>query len=121
MRTGSVGNRSAEDMVKTLVEPKKTIISVVRARLLELGYSEDVEYDSINIEPVLIYRKSNLSVFLKHKWELAAMIPIENLDLGKLDPEISKMQVQDEEGSNWIKFQLPEKKENLIALIEKMK
>ena len=42
-------------MVKTLVEPKKTIISSIRSKLLAVGLEEEVEYDSINIEPVLIY------------------------------------------------------------------
>ena len=57
MRTGAVGNRSAEDMVNTLVEPKKTVISSMRSKLITQGYSEEVEYDAINIEPVLIYSR----------------------------------------------------------------
>jgi hypothetical protein len=125
MRTGSVGNRSAEDMVNTLVEPKKRVISQIRKRLLELGYTEDVEYDSINIEPVLIYRKSEHSVFLKHKWELVGMIPInkseDSLDLANFDPEISALEITDEEGNHWVKLQLPGMNDKLISLIEKMK
>jgi hypothetical protein len=111
-------------MVNTLVEPKKSVISRVRKRALELGYSEDVEYDSINIEPVLIYRKSGLSVFLKHKWELVAMIPIktpsvEGLEIENLDQKISALEVEDEDGNRWIKMQLPDKLNELLSLIQK--
>ena len=79
MRTGSVGNRSADEMVKTLVESKKTVISSIRDKLIADGYAEDVEYDAINIEPVLIYSKSEkCSLFVRHKWALVALIPIQS-------------------------------------------
>ena len=66
-------------MVRTLVEPKKTVISSIRDKLIAEGYSEEVEYDAINIEPVLIYSKSEKrSLFVKHKWALIALIPIQS-------------------------------------------
>src|ERR1700730_2852928 len=99
MRTGSIGNRSAEDMIKTLVEPKKTIISSVRDRLLGSGFMEEGEYDSTNIETVLVYSKSERKVvFLKHKWDLVAMIPIKSasvldgLDVKTLSPDLGQFQ-----------------------------
>ena len=123
MRTGSVGNRSAEDMVRTLVEPKKSAISSLRNKLLAMGLSEDVEYDAINIEPVLIYSKSEeRSVFLKHKWETIALIPIqtekERSNFSKYGGAIKKFEFADEEGNLWLKFLLPMEEQNLIDLLE---
>jgi len=53
LRTGSLGSRNADDMAKALVEPKKTIISSTRSKLLAKGLEEEDEYDSTNIEPDL--------------------------------------------------------------------
>lgn len=127
MRTGSVGNRSAEDMVKTLVEPKRSVISSLRNKLLSKGFLEDVEYDAINIEPVLIYSKSGSSVlFVKHKWALVALIPLESdLDRARILSSASELHTEkyettDEEGIHWLKFQLPEDEDTIMKLLFKM-
>jgi hypothetical protein len=125
MRTGSVGNRSAADMVKTLVEPKKTIISGIREKLLQAGFLEDVEYDSINIEPVLIYSKSERKVvFLKHKWDLVAIIPLrsaafpDGVDPKSLSPELAQFQYDDEEANHWVRFSLPKNELHLFQTLD---
>ncbi len=128
MRTGSVGNRSADDMVKTLVEPKKTIISSIRNRLLADGFSEEVEYDAINIEPVLIYLKSEKQqVFVRHKWELAALVPIPSdkdresifSNIRELDPQ--RYEYIDEEENKWLKFELPIDQDALLKILQKIR
>jgi hypothetical protein len=125
MRTGSVGNRRAEEMVRTLVEPKKTVISGVRERLVKLGFLEEVEYDSINIEPVLIYSKdSKKIVFLKHKWDLVAMIPLKSstfpdgLDSGGVTDQLVRFQFEDEEANPWLKFALPGDETQLFQALD---
>ncbi len=101
-------------MIRTLAEPKKSIIASTRKKLLDRGYLEEVEYDAINIEPVLIYSKSNIKViFLRHKWETFAQIPLgsipnQNELLGSSVGNLSSFLVTDEEGNQWLKFKLPE-------------
>ncbi|MCL4518727.1 MAG: hypothetical protein M1587_05970 [Thaumarchaeota archaeon] len=116
LRTGSIGNRSAEDLVKTLVEPKKNVISAVRNRLLSLGYSEEVEYDAVNIEPVLIYNKAEQVVLLKHKWDLVAMIPIKSEVAGPAS--FKEFETQDEDGNKWFRFNLPADQIRLFSAIK---
>ncbi|HVB11794.1 MAG TPA: hypothetical protein VNE86_01575 [Nitrososphaerales archaeon] len=127
MRTGSVGNRSADDMVKTLVEPKKSVISSIRSELITQGYSEEVEYDAINIEPVLIYSKSDKQVlFVKHKWALSAMIPVQSKEdrerifsnAKDLDP--AKYEIVDEEGKHWLNFHLPDDRQMVLKMLQKI-
>ena len=116
-------------MVKPLVEPKKTVISSLRDKLLSQGYSEEVEYDAINIEPVLIYSKSEKQVlFVKHKWSLVAQIPIqeegkEGQSLAELEaklPDNQKYKVEDEAGSRWLRFDLPSKQNELLEILSKL-
>ena len=109
-------------MVKTLVEPKKTVISSLRARLLSIGFQEEVEYDPINIEPVLIYSRlqDEQSVLVKHKWELIALVPMQtekqrNFAQNSSQP-LSEFDYEDEEGNLWLKFQLPKDEEFLVNL-----
>ena len=109
-------------MVKTLVEPKRTVISSLRNKLLSLGYVEEVEYDAINIEPVLIYSKSEKKVlFVKHKWSLVAQIPIQDgqylKQLETKNPEIQKYKVEDEDGTKWIRFDLPSGENELFQVL----
>lgn len=126
MRTGSVGNRSAEDMIRTLVEPKKTILGELRQKLLSLGYNEEVEYDAINIEPVLIYSKSDRkALFVRHKWELVAQIPLQSQDDRKRVLEsfhempLGNFETTDEQGNHWLKFSLPRDEDVVLQVIEK--
>ena len=116
MRTGSVGNRSAEDMIKTLVEPKKSVISEVRSRLLLLGFSEEVEYDAVNIDPVLIYNRMAKVVLLKHKWDLLAMLRVGEMKLEK--QALKDHEVTDDEGNKWLRFDLQTERERLFAELE---
>ena len=127
MRTGSVGNRTADDMVKTLVESKKKIISGVRHRLLNSGFLEEVEYDAINIEPVLVYSKSDKKmVFVKHKWELLAMIPLKSelypqgAHFAKLPKELHQFHYSDEEGNQLLRFSLPNDESELFQTLDKL-
>ena len=123
MRTGSVGNRSAEDMVKTLVEPKKTAISSIREKLLNAGYSEEVEYDAINIEPVLTYSISETNTLLvKHKWELTALLPIRSDTMKQIvlsfDQNLVKYMFVDEDNNRWVKFKLPNDEELILKVLK---
>lgn len=105
------------------MEPKKTVISSIRNKLLAEGFLEEVEYDAINIEPVLIYTKSEKRVlFVKHKWALVAMIPIQSEEdrvrimSGARESKPESYETTDESGNNWLSFQLP-KDETIVLKI----
>ena len=125
MRTGSIGNRDAESLVNTLVEPKKTIIRELRALLLSLGYQEEAGYDAINIESYISYSKSNLPRFiLKHKWELAAFAIINDKEKHSILENYSDLKkretgVNEGDGLVWIKLDMVEDKETIRALAER--
>jgi hypothetical protein len=127
MRTGSIGNRSADDMIRTLIEPKKSVIASTRKKLLERGYVEEVEYDAINIEPVLIYSKSDVKVmFLRHKWETLAQIPLQSISnhnelLGSSEGKLNSFLLTDEEGNQWLKFKLPEYEEKALETLDSVR
>lgn len=123
MRTGSFGDRNAEDMLRTLPAEKKKVISSIRSKLLENGYIEEAEYDALNVEPVLKYSKSETEViFLRHKWELTAMIPVtdskKKLAYIRFDQLISKRLFTDDDGNRWIKFQLPGEESDALQVLE---
>ncbi|MHB8567651.1 MAG: hypothetical protein ACYC7D_00990 [Nitrososphaerales archaeon] len=111
MRTGSVGNRTVEDMVNTLVEPKKKTIQSIRQKLLGQGFSEEVEFDSIEIEPVMIYSKSGKRlIFLKHKWVTVALVIVDKNKVekfSKLGLSLAKLETNAQDGATWLKFELP--------------
>ncbi|MGH2639021.1 MAG: hypothetical protein ACRDF4_07050 [Rhabdochlamydiaceae bacterium] len=123
MRTGSIGNRTADDMINTLVEPKKKVVSSLRNKLLARGYSEEVEYDAINIEPVLIYTNSQGRViFLRHKWNSIALIPIQSEEDRKIislssEKNFMKFETTDEGGNRWLKFDLPENESDALEAL----
>jgi hypothetical protein len=110
-------------MVRTLPEPKKQTISWMRLELLGRGYSEEVEYDAINVEPVLVYSKSaNNVIFLKYKWETAATVPV--LNSGSLNKILKDKKedfedylTEDEDGVRLLKFLLPEQSEKVLKLL----
>ena len=108
-------------MIRTLVEPKKTVITSTRQKLLDRGYAEEVEYDAINIEPVLIYSKSEVkTIFLRHKWVTSAEIPLQLVTNqkeihGLIEGKLSSFLVT-EDGNQWLKFRLPEDEEKLLKL-----
>jgi len=100
-------------MVNSLVEHKKTIISSIRSKLLAKGLEEEVEYDSINIEPVLIYSFSkNRRVFVKHKWETVALVRLNSTEEAKgtsSETDIHfDIEENDQDGTIWARFLLPE-------------
>lgn len=109
--------------MRTLVEPKKNAISSIRQKLLAAGYSEEVEYDSVNIEPVLIYSVSEKNVlFVKHKWELTALIPIRSENKNEVvtitKEDLSKYEHVDDDGNRWLKFALPNDEELIIRILK---
>jgi hypothetical protein len=119
MRTGSVGNRNAEDMVNTLPKEKRETITSVRKKLLEKGYLENLEYDSINIEPVLIYSKSEKNtIFVRHKWATLAEIPVTEETQGSLTPELYELLVKDDDGKSLLRLQLPDQEKMLLQILD---
>ncbi len=110
-------------MVNTLVKEKKAIITSVRKALLDRGYLEEVEYDSINIEPVLIFSKSEKNVvFVRHKWETNATIPFQNsesLEKEKfVDPKIVGFLATDEDGKGLLRFKLPDQEKDFFQTLD---
>ncbi len=113
-------------MINTLPKEKKQAISSMRKILLNHGFLEDVEYDSINIEPVLKYSKSGRdTVFLRHKWELTATIPV--LDSGRLKiiegifkDKSPEYLITDDEGNQWMKFMLPDSQEDVTRVLDQV-
>ena|SRR5208283_3214521 len=111
-------------MVKTLVEPKKTIISSIRSKLLTMGLEEEVEYDSINIEPVLIYSFSgDRRVFVKHKWETVALVRLSSReDAQKIISETNihfDIEENDQDGTIWARFLLPKEEDAALDILSR--
>jgi len=112
-------------MIRTLVEPKKTVITSMRRKLLDRGYAEEVEYDAINIEPVLIYSKSEVkTIFLRHKWQTSAQIPLELVTNqkeihGLIEGKLSSFLVT-EDGNQSLKFRLPEDEEKALETLDSL-
>jgi len=100
-------------MVKSLVEPKRTIIESIRQKILRLHFVEEVEFDPIEIEPVIIYSKfGKRRIFLKHKWDTIALVLLASKEKGdeiakKLGVNQDKLEANEEDGTSWLKFQLP--------------
>ena len=120
LRTGSIGNRDAETLINTLVEPKRSILLKLRSALLSQGYSEEAGYDAINIESYVSFSISNVLRFiLKHKWELAVILVIQNQKeqtaLVNQFPAIKERQFEQntDDGTLWLKFD-PAAEEQLI-------
>jgi hypothetical protein len=114
-------------MVKTLVSSKKAIIAPIRDRLLAEGYSEDIEYDAINVEPVMIYRKATEKVvFIRHKWELVALVPVSSdetrmkVRTSYPDFNLSEFEALDEQGNSWFRFHLPEEDDLVFKILESL-
>lgn len=85
MRTGSIGNRDAETLIKTLVEPKRSLLGSLRKDLLSLGFSEEAGYDAINIESFVSYSLSGKTRFIfKHKWNLSVVLILQDEEERKL-------------------------------------
>lgn len=75
MRTGSIGNRDAESLINSLVEPKKTILSDLRKELISMGFAEEAGYDPINVESFVSYSSLGVNRFIfKHKWSLVVTL-----------------------------------------------
>jgi hypothetical protein len=109
LRTGSIGNRDAESLINTLVEPKKSILSKLRDDLLSYGYSEEAGYDPINVESYVSYSISGVTRFIfKHKWELVVLFVIANPEekekVARMFPSVGskKIEVNDVDGTTWL-------------------
>lgn len=108
-------------MIKTLIESKKIAISSIRQKLLALGMQEEVEYDSINIEPVLIYSfNDDRRVFLRHKWGTICVVRLSSHEeVNRIRSRLPsnrefELEENDQDGTLWMKFDLPKDEE--IAL-----
>ena len=123
MRTGSIGNRDAESLINTLVEPKRTILGDLRKELLSMGFAEEAGYDPINVESFVSYSYLGVNRFiLKHKWSLAVTLVLSgNVEresiVGRL-PEIApKVFTKNEEDNTlWSDFD-PKVERELILKI----
>ncbi|HZW55150.1 MAG TPA: hypothetical protein VFF30_02580 [Nitrososphaerales archaeon] len=126
MRTGSFGNRNADEMIKTLLEPKRGAISSIRSKLLAMNLAEDVEFDSINIEPVLIYSSQDTRrVFVKHKWETVALVRLvteKEADEFLAENQDPKRSVERNEldGTMWAKFPLPQGEDEALKVLARI-
>jgi len=126
LRTGSVGNRNVDDIVNTLPAPKKGAVSQVRNILLDLEYIEEMEYDAVNVEPVLTYSRSeDQLIVLRYKWEVNVSISLKRPeildDLQKtVKDELANFLVKDDEGDCWLKFSLPEQQESFFSTLRKL-
>lgn len=111
LRTGSIGNRDAENLIGTLVEPKKSTLAKIRASLLSLGYVENADYDAINVESYVSYALSNIPRFiLKHKWELVVILILhDQTELSELlerFPNFKERQFEQnqDDAARWVKL-----------------
>ena len=127
MRTGSIGNRNAEEMIRTLVEPKKRVVSSIRTKLLAMNLVEDVEFDSINIEPVMIYSlRDERWVFVKHKWEVVALVRLDSEDerkpqlLSTIQDGKGLLERNEIDGTLWAKFSLPDGEGPALRVLEQL-
>lgn len=121
-----MGNRNAEDIVKTLPQEKKGPLSAIRNILLDRGYMEEMEYDAINVEPVFSYSKSESQVIvLRYKWEISVSISLRNQlrfeDLEKsVRDSLANLIIKDDDGNLWLKFGLPEQHDLFLTTLEKL-
>jgi hypothetical protein len=97
----------------------------MRRKLLDRGYAEEVEYDAINIEPVLIYSKSEVkTIFLRHKWETNAQIPLKLVNDQKEIPGLIEGKLNSflvtEDGNQSLKFRLPEDEEKALETLDSL-
>jgi uncharacterized protein (UPF0297 family) len=111
MRTGSIGDRNAETMIKTLVEPKRSILTKLRQLLLDSGFVEEPGYDPINVESFVSYSASGTPRFiLKFKWDLAAFVVLQSQreldELMSSMPEMEKRQFEQnsDDGTLWLRL-----------------
>jgi hypothetical protein len=123
MRTGSIGNRDAETLINTLVEPKKSILTKLRHVLLTCGFVEEAGYDAINVESYVSYSISNTTRFIaKFKWELAVFLLLQNqeeqsnLMLNVAATKEKQVEQNSEDGTFWLKLDPTRDEELIIAL-----
>ena len=123
MRTGSIGNRDAETLINTLVEPKKSTLGNLRKHLLEEGFGEEADYDAINIESYIAYSLSGQTRFIfKHKWNLSVTLLLKNGDeetmLKRKVPESASLEFSrnEDDGTIWSEMN-PQLQTDLILKI----
>jgi hypothetical protein len=108
-------------MMNTLPEPKRSTLAPIRDKLLVFGFSEEVEYDYINVEPVLVYHgPGRLTILLKHKGETSASVLLETEEqinrVLKTAPKFESLVFEDEQGKTWLRFPLPDRGADLSEL-----
>jgi hypothetical protein len=120
LRTGSIGNRDAESLINTLVEPKKSILGELRYRLVSLGYQEETGYDAINVESYVAYsRFGKLRFILKHKWEIGVYLVLheenekDRVGLKLATLKDRKIEKNENDETSWLKLN-PETDAKLI-------
>ncbi len=125
LRTGSIGNRDAETLINTLVEPKKTLLGDLRKKLLALGFGEETGYDAINIESYVSYSFHGSTRFIfKHKWSLAVVLVLhdeqDKEETQRQSPKIAEFTFtrNEEDGTVWAELD-PEKDKELILKLAK--
>jgi hypothetical protein len=76
MRTGSIGGRDVDSLLKTISVEKRTILEKSRKFLIDAGFMEEVEYDPVNVESIFIFSaptNREVKIILKYKWDLEAL------------------------------------------------
>ncbi len=123
MRTGSIGDRNVDDLIRTIAIDKRTVISDVRRVLLSIGYSEAVDYDPINVESIILFSKDGKQRFLlKHKWTLKSILVIHNEEEKKkifeLFPKLPENRIErdDSENLTWLDLDLDSERELLYSI-----
>ena len=111
-------------MIRTLAEPKRANISSVRSKILAMGLEEEVEFDSISIEPVLIYSfpAGERRVFVKHKWETVALVRLNSKEQAerirsKMNSHF-ELEENDQDRTLWSKFLLPQGEDDAVRLLD---
>jgi hypothetical protein len=125
LRTGSFGNRDAESLISTLVEPKRNVLMKLRTGFLSRGYFEEAGYDPINVESYVSYSISSVSRFVfKHKWELAVIMVLqdqkEQTELLAQFPPLKEREFEhnSEDGTLWLELDPTSETEMILALAD---
>ncbi|MGI0079505.1 MAG: hypothetical protein ACRECH_07765 [Nitrososphaerales archaeon] len=123
LRTGSIGNRDAETLINTLVEPKRSLLGDLRRELISLGFSEETGFDAINIESFVSYSFSGSTRFIfKHKWNLVVVLIIyseaEKELIVRKFPKISNFAFarNEEDGTIWTELDPKTDRELILQL-----
>jgi len=126
MRTGSIGGRSVDDLIGTIGEDKRLLVLDIRSKLLALGFEEEVDYDPINVESVIIFSREGKQRFrLKYKWAVKTFFIIhseeEKHKIQEKFPELSeenRIETNDADGSRWLELDPLTEKDLIVSIAE---